>query len=88
MDLNKRLLGRWVLIQDQLCGDGTGHLRQFVLYNDHLQTKVLGFDTLDFDLSRVKKIHSVATVGTNEVQILSSCTWVDFFKVFVLYLST
>lgn len=46
VDLNKRLLGHRVLIQDQLSGDGTRHLRQFVLYHDDLQTKVVCFEIL------------------------------------------
>lgn len=55
VDLNKRLLGHRVLIQDQLSGDGTRHLRQFVLYHDDLQTKVVCFEILYYDLLTVKK---------------------------------
>lgn len=35
--LNKRLLGHLILIQDQLGGDGTCHLRQLILYNNYLE---------------------------------------------------
>lgn len=35
--LNKRLLRLLVLIQDQLGGDGTHHLRQFIRYFNDLE---------------------------------------------------
>lgn len=35
--LNKRLLGLLVLIQDQLGGDGTHHLRQLIPDNNYLE---------------------------------------------------
>lgn len=54
VDLNKRLLGHWILIQHQLGSDGTCNLRQFVLYNNDLQTKVVGFEMQHFDLPTVK----------------------------------
>lgn len=44
VDLNKRLLGHWILIQDQLGGDGTSNLRQFILYDDDLQTRDVDFE--------------------------------------------
>lgn len=61
VDLNKRLLGHRVLIQDQLSGDGTRHLRQFVLYHDDLQTKVVCFEILYYDLLTVKNLCYLAT---------------------------